>query len=204
MQASAAPLPSHAGASRKPHPPVRWACWSMTPPHMQPCCFSCPQVSVQAGRAGQCCSLAEPCFNPTPAIRLSMQANLQPCRCQQPRLSVGQGMQASPAAMWIQPTAPHPVPGSHAACYVQPQRCIAHPAPGTPAAIVCTMLCHGDGQCTNRTTLPGSMAAEVWAAHLGTRRLGSRCWRHGQAALQALGRQAPEQGFLAGAAGLCS
>ena len=83
---------------------------------------------------------------------------------------------------------------------VQPPGCTMHPQvhEGTPAAIAATVLSHTG-------TNPHDAARQQWAAHLRTRRPGSRCWRKGQAALQEPGQEAPEEGLLAclwGAGGL--
>ena len=160
--------------------------------------------TCQAGHAGQCCPLAKPCIKPTtPAVRSGTQADFQPCRCSQPQLSVTQGMQASPAAMWIHPTPPPPVPGSHAdLCCLLGAAKVDHSPPG-PQGHTCCLCCHSAIPqrrtiTENHTVLPGSKAAVVWAARLGTRRLGSRCWCCRQAALQAPGHRRLKKDFLLG------
>ena len=81
--------------------------WPTMPAHLEPCCFSRPHVSAQTGHVGQCCSLAEPCFNTaTLAIRSGMQAKFQPCRWSHPQLSGRQGMHTHAASLCSHRCAP--------------------------------------------------------------------------------------------------
>ena len=142
MQASAAPLQSHADALCKPL--VRWGMLAMTPPHMQPCCVSRPHVSARQGMQASAAPWQSRASNPTTqAVTSGMRAKLQPCRCSQPQLSVRQGMQACGDSLQ-----PHPLCEAAmqtcAASYMLPLRCITHRQvhKGTLSAIVATVLSH--------------------------------------------------------------
>ena len=95
----------------------------------------------------------------------------------------------SPSPCARQPCSPAlPPMRSHKGAALQPWSTRAHPLPLLPQCYPAE---------THNPTKPHDAARQQRTAHLRTWRLGSRCWRYGQAALQEPGHQAPEQGLLA-------